>query len=66
MKGLIFMKIYEQISHDIKEKIRIELMPQGAKLPSITSLCNEYKCSKGTIIKAYTNLCNEHIVYSSP
>ena len=60
------LKIYEQISCDIKQKIILDQMPQGAKLPSITSLCKEYKCSKGTVIKAYDNLCNEHIVYSSP
>ncbi|NRT30150.1 DNA-binding transcriptional MocR family regulator [Clostridium beijerinckii] len=60
------MKIYEQISYDIKQKIILDQMSQGAKLPSLTSLCKEYKCSKGTVIKAYNNLCNEHIVYSSP
>lgn len=64
--GLVSMKIYEQISHDIKKKIITEQIPQGAKLPSIESLSKEYKCSKGTVIKAYNTLCSEHIVYSSP
>lgn len=60
------MKIYEKISNDIKKKIIVDEIPQGSKLPSIASLCKKYNCSKGTVIKAYDALCNEHIVYSSP
>lgn len=60
------MKIYERISNDIKKYIIDEEVARGFKLPSINELCRKYECSKGTVIKAYDILCNEHIVYSAP
>lgn len=60
------MKLYEQISSDIKEMILKENMKQGSKLPTISTLCKRYRCSKSSVIKAYDTLCNEHIVYSQP
>ncbi len=60
------MKIYEQIVIDIKNYIKSNKIYRGFKLPSINELCKKYRCSKGTVIKAYDTLCSEHIVYSSP
>lgn len=60
------MKIYEQITVDIKKYIVVNKVSQGYRLPSINYLCEKYNCSKGTVIKAYDTLCKQHIVYSSP
>lgn len=38
----------------------------GAKLPSIRSISEEFKCSKATVVKAYEIMENEKIIYSIP
>lgn len=58
--------IYQNIAQDIIQSILDNTYQQGERLPSILSLAKKYDCSKGTIIKAYSLLCEQHIVYVKP
>jgi len=57
-------KLYEQVSNDLKERIkRVEFGPQG-RIPNFLTLADEYKVSMSTIKKAMQILNDEHIVIS--
>lgn len=60
------MEIYKQIYNDIQEKIQNNEIKQGEKLPSLIKLAKQYNCSKGTVIKSYDLLCQNHIVFTKP
>jgi DNA-binding transcriptional MocR family regulator len=60
------MKIYEQICQDIKDDIINQNIKQGERLPSLLSMSKKYKCSKGSVIKAFEQLRSQHIIYSKP
>lgn len=47
---------YLEIAKKIEEKIQIENLPQGAKLPSFEELISTYQVSKSTITKALATL----------
>lgn len=57
------MKKYEQIAHDLEEKIVRHVIGQSQKLPSLNWLARQYACSKATVIKAYDTLIQKHLVY---
>lgn len=57
------MKKYEQIAHDLEEKIVHHVIGQSQKLPSLNRLAKQYSCSKATVIKAYDTLIQKHLVY---
>ncbi|QIK68894.1 PLP-dependent aminotransferase family protein [Erysipelothrix sp. HDW6C] len=58
------MNLYERIAFDIKDKIRKGTYESGSKLPSLHTMMDTYQCSKGTVLKAYDSLRNEHIIYA--
>ena len=58
------MKIYEQICQDLKDDIVNQKIRRGERLPSLLSLSEKYRCSKGTALKAYEELRSQHIIYS--
>jgi len=57
---------YQQIHYDIKQDILNKKLKQGQRLPSITTISQNYQCSKGTVIKALDLLCQQHIIFSKP
>ncbi|TDT62738.1 PLP-dependent aminotransferase family protein [Fonticella tunisiensis] len=59
-------KLYETIIQDIERDIREKNIKPGKKLPSVRELCERYKCSKSTVVKAFEVLKSNHIIYSVP
>lgn len=57
---------YEEIIEYIKNSIKTEKLNHPKKLPSIRFIQNLFNCSAGTVLKAYTKLEQEHIIYSVP
>lgn len=57
---------YDQIVDYIKKEIQTGGIKSGRKLPSIRDICNLFICSKSTVVRAYDELENQHIVYSVP
>ncbi|WP_226669788.1 PLP-dependent aminotransferase family protein [Metabacillus litoralis] len=57
---------YSLIMDDLKKKITDGSLKSGTKIPSIRMLSEQYSCSKNTIIKAYNELENQHLIYSIP
>ncbi|KAB8135767.1 PLP-dependent aminotransferase family protein [Gracilibacillus oryzae] len=57
---------YSLIYDEIKQRILGGELKSGSKLPSIRQLAEQHACSKNTIIKAYTNLEKQHLIYSIP
>ena len=57
---------YETIIEYIKDEIAFGNFKHREKLPSVRSLSKQFKCSAGTVIKAYEHLETGHIVYSAP
>jgi DNA-binding transcriptional regulator YhcF (GntR family) len=56
--------IYEQIKDSIMRAIDQEGLKKGDRLPSINSICREFRISPGTVIKAYDDLCGAGILSS--
>jgi DNA-binding transcriptional MocR family regulator len=59
-------KSYEQIVDDLETAIRAGSFRLHERLPSVRELCESYRCSKNTAVKAYDILKNKHLVYSVP
>lgn len=57
---------YEEIIEYIKNSIKIENLNHPKKLPSIRSIQELFHCSTGTVLKAYSKLEQDHIIYSVP
>lgn len=57
---------YEEIIKYIKNSIKTENLNHPQKLPSIRSVQELFHCSTGTVLKAYSRLEQEHIIYSIP
>lgn len=57
---------YDKIINFIKNQINIGNIKPGKKLPSIRLLSEMFKCSNGTVIKAFSILEQQHIIYSKP
>ena len=60
------MEKYIFISNELEKLINSHVLNEGDKLKSIRVLSQDYKCSKGTIIKALEDLTKKHLVYSVP
>ncbi len=56
--------IYAEIMENIERQIDSGELKPGKKLPSIRSLAQQYDCSINTVIKAYSELEKQHIIYS--
>lgn len=57
---------YEKIIEYINNNIKSQKYSHPQKLPSIRSMQKQFKCSAGTVLKAYETLENERILYSVP
>jgi DNA-binding transcriptional MocR family regulator len=57
---------YIMIMEDIKLRLEDGSLIAGSKLPSVRQLSEYFSCSKNTVIKAYTELEKEHLIYSVP
>lgn len=64
IKGYDMEKKYSQIVIYIKKMIHNGTLKAGSKIPSIVDICNNFKCSKSTAIRAYEELQKEHLIYS--
>ena len=60
------MHKYSLIFNDIEQRIEDGQIRSGQKLPSIRELSITYSCNKSTVIRAYTELENRHLIYSIP
>lgn len=60
------MTRYEELIHDIEQKIDDGRIRGGQKLPSIREASVSYACSASTVIRAYTELEKRHRLYSIP
>jgi DNA-binding transcriptional MocR family regulator len=60
------LKTYEQIVEDLESRIRTGAFRARERLPSVRELCDTFRCSKSTAVKAYDILKNKHLVYSVP
>jgi DNA-binding transcriptional MocR family regulator len=59
-------KTYEKIAGDLETAIREGKFRLRERLPSVRALCERYRCSKSTAVKAYDVLKSKHFVYSIP
>lgn len=59
-------KAYEQIADDLETAILNGGFRLRERLPSVRELCETYRCSKNTAVKAYDVLKSKHFVYSVP
>jgi DNA-binding transcriptional MocR family regulator len=57
---------YEDIIFNLKSMMNDRKIKPGGKLPSIRNLCQQFNCSKTTVLKAYDFLEKEHFLYSVP
>lgn len=57
---------YVQITKYIQHEISNNHLKCGEKIPSIRKMATLFNCSKATVIRAYNELENCHILYSSP
>lgn len=57
---------YEEIIEYIKNNIKTENLNHPKKLPSIRFIQKLFQCSAGTVLKAYSKLEQDHIIYSVP
>lgn len=47
---------YEQIIEHINISIKNKVLPEGAKLPSLRHICNQFTCSMSVAMQAYSEL----------
>ncbi len=57
---------YQLIFQHIKNEISNGTLTPNKKLPSLRAVSQIFDCSIGTVLKAYTDLEKEHIIYSLP
>lgn len=57
---------YIEIMEEIKRRLVDGSLIAGSKLPSVRQLTEEFSCSKTTVIKAYSELEKEHLIFSVP
>ncbi|WP_234117980.1 aminotransferase-like domain-containing protein [Clostridium hydrogenum] len=57
---------YIDIVEYIKNQVSLGNIKTGEKMPSIRDLCEKFKCTKSTAVRAYYELKNQNIVYAVP
>lgn len=63
-RGQVMTAKYIEVMTNIQHRLDRGILHAGDKLPSVRQLAEELACSKNTIIKAYTELEKEHVIYS--
>ena len=56
--------LYQQIAEAVRTEILNGRLKPGDRLPSVRELCAEWKCTPGTIQRAYRELAREGLIYS--
>lgn len=59
------MEKYQSIIEFVEEQISSGKMLPKSKLPSVGKLAEYFQCSAGTVVKAYTELLNKHMIYTT-
>ncbi|UED80555.1 PLP-dependent aminotransferase family protein [Lysinibacillus sp. CD3-6] len=57
---------YMQIIEEVKGQLAIGKLYAGCKLPSVRHLSEQFSCSKNTVIRAYAELEQQHVIYAIP
>lgn len=57
---------FNTIVNDIKQEISLGNIVCGGRIPSIRELCSRYKCTKSTVLRAYSELKELGLVYAIP
>ncbi|MGE5676858.1 MAG: PLP-dependent aminotransferase family protein, partial [Pseudomonadota bacterium] len=57
---------YQKVIAQIKSEIASGRLKPGSRLPSIREMAEDFGCNKTTVIRAYTVLEQEHLLYSKP
>lgn len=57
---------YQSVALHIKGEIANGNLKPGCKLPSIRKMTDFFGCNKSTVIRAYSELEKEHLLYSKP
>ncbi len=57
---------YQQLVNTINNAIAENFLAKGEQLPSVNSICNEYKLSRDTVFKAYSILKDQRFIESVP
>lgn len=57
---------YIQILEGIKGDLATGILHAGSKLPSVRQLSVRFSCSKNTVVRAYSELEKEHLIYAVP
>ncbi|MBB6671604.1 aminotransferase-like domain-containing protein [Cohnella nanjingensis] len=60
------MHKYAALMNDIEQRIQTGAIRPGQQLPSIRELSESYRCSTGTVVRAYHELERRHLVYAIP
>lgn len=58
------ISLYHQIADVIRTNILVGKYKPGDRLPSVRKLCEEWKCTPGTIQRAYSELAREGLLIS--
>ncbi|HYF84718.1 MAG TPA: PLP-dependent aminotransferase family protein [Clostridia bacterium] len=57
---------YSVIVNAIEKEISLGNLIPGVKIPSIRDLCTKYRCTKSTVLRAYSELKELGLVYAIP
>lgn len=57
---------YQQLVNAINDALANSTLVSGDALPSVNSICNDYKLSRDTVFKAYTILKENRVIESVP
>ena len=57
---------YLKIVEEIMQQLTNGDLVAGNKLPSVRQLSEKFRCSKNTVIKAYSELQKQHLIYAIP
>ena len=57
---------YIQIVEEIKADLANGKLHAGSKLPSVRQLSERFSCSKNTVVRSYTELEKDHLIYAVP
>jgi DNA-binding transcriptional MocR family regulator len=57
---------YSDIVNDVKKEISQGNIIPGAKISSVRKLCDKYKCTKSTVLRAYYELKELGLIYAVP
>ncbi|MDP4094270.1 MAG: PLP-dependent aminotransferase family protein [Bacillota bacterium] len=57
---------YEEVIQSVMENIKSGFYKNGTRLPSVRKMSSKYDVNKSTVIRAYEELEEKHVIYSIP